>query len=191
MPGDQLPEFMEESIRECDHVIFICTPAYKVKSDSRRGGVGYEGTVITGELLTVRNERKFVPILCSATWTESAPSWALGKLYVDLSGPVYSEREYKRLLEVLHGQLPAAPEIGTLTYKTGFCRRCGQSLSPDCMECPYCHELQPYSTWLDQVRLILREGKKINAIALYREATGLGLHECKDRVEAMQKEMGL
>ncbi|MFC1514030.1 ribosomal protein L7/L12 [candidate division KSB1 bacterium] len=41
----------------------------------------------------------------------------------------------------------------------------------------------------DQVRLLLAEGKKIQAIKLYRETTGLGLKEAKDIVENMEKEL--
>ena len=29
VPGDQLPNFMEKSIREIDYVLIICTPKYK------------------------------------------------------------------------------------------------------------------------------------------------------------------
>src|SRR6266545_6910363 len=50
VPGEALPEFMERSVRESDYVIVICTPIYKAKSDERRGGVGYEGDIMTGEL---------------------------------------------------------------------------------------------------------------------------------------------
>jgi len=40
VPGDQLPVFMEKSIRENQFIIVICTPRYKVRSDNREGGVG-------------------------------------------------------------------------------------------------------------------------------------------------------
>ena len=46
-PGDQLPAFMERAIRENDFVLIVCTPKYKDKSDSRSGGVGYEGDIMT------------------------------------------------------------------------------------------------------------------------------------------------
>lgn len=34
VPGDQLPQFMETAIRENDFVLIVCTPTYKIKSDS-------------------------------------------------------------------------------------------------------------------------------------------------------------
>nr|WP_235879877.1 hypothetical protein [Polyangium aurulentum] len=36
---------------------------YKAKSDDRQGGVGYEGDIITAEVFTRANYRKFIPIL--------------------------------------------------------------------------------------------------------------------------------
>jgi ribosomal protein L7/L12 len=38
----------------------------------------------------------------------------------------------------------------------------------------------------DRVRNLALEGKKIEAIKLYREMTGLGLKEAKDAVEGME-----
>ncbi len=40
-----------------------------------------------------------------------------------------------------------------------------------------------------QVRDLLASGKKIEAIKIYREATGLGLKEAKDAVEAIEREI--
>lgn len=39
--------------------------------------------------------------------------------------------------------------------------------------------------WLTEVRTLVRQGKKIQAIKVYREGTGVGLKEAKDAVEAM------
>ena len=55
VPGDQLPMFMEKSIRENDYVLIVCTQNYKKKSDNREGGVGYEGDIITAELFSRGN----------------------------------------------------------------------------------------------------------------------------------------
>lgn len=111
-PGDQLPEFMEHSLRSHDFILIICTPQYKRKSDGRIGGVGYEGHIMTAELFTARNNRKFIPILRHTSWEESAPSWLLGKYYIDLSEANRFEAGYSDLLETLHGQRLQAPPIG-------------------------------------------------------------------------------
>jgi ribosomal protein L7/L12 len=45
--------------------------------------------------------------------------------------------------------------------------------------------LQPDDPELSQVTAFLRDGKKIQAIKAYREATGAGLAEAKEAVERM------
>jgi large subunit ribosomal protein L7/L12 len=45
--------------------------------------------------------------------------------------------------------------------------------------------------WESEVVTLLQGGKKIDAIKLYREKTGLGLKEAKDAVEAIAGRMGL
>jgi hypothetical protein len=62
-PGDQLPEFMERGIRESDFVIILCTPRYKEKSEGRKGGVGFEGHIMSAEMYLSGNQRKFIPVL--------------------------------------------------------------------------------------------------------------------------------
>ena len=110
-PGDQLPEFMEKAVRENDFVLIICTPRYRERSDRRIGGVGYEDTIMTGEVLTAGNPRKFIPVLRSGDWQEAAPSWLTGKVYVDLSGEPYSEENYQELLQSLLGTRPKPPTV--------------------------------------------------------------------------------
>lgn len=112
-PGDQMAEFMERAVRENDLVLIICTPRYKLKSDERSGGVGYEGDIMTAEVLSTRNHRKFVPVLRVGPWAHAAPSWVSGKLYVDLSGSPYSEDQYHDLVATIHNQRPSPPPVGT------------------------------------------------------------------------------
>jgi len=112
VPGDQLPVFMERAIRENSYVLIICTPDYRKKSDERKGGVGYEGDIMTGEVLTQRNDRKFIPVLRSGTWSDSIPSWLMGKYSIDLSSDPYSDEQYHDLLVTLHNQREQAPPVG-------------------------------------------------------------------------------
>src|SRR5688572_593400 len=72
VPGDQLPAFMEGAIATNKFVLIICTPRYKARSDLRQGGVGYEGDIITAQLLLSQNQRKFIPILRRGEWQEAA-----------------------------------------------------------------------------------------------------------------------
>lgn len=109
--GDQLPFFMEKEIRENDYVLIICTPDYKLKSDERKGGVGYEGDIMTAEVLNKGNHRKFIPVLARGTWEESAPTWLKGKFYVDLSTEEMYEKNYSDLTATLLGTKPDVPPL--------------------------------------------------------------------------------
>jgi hypothetical protein len=116
-PGDPVPEFMEKAVRENDFVLIICTPRYKERSDHRVGGVGYEEDVMTAEVFTKHNQRKFKPVLRSEEWQESAPTWLNGKLYVDLGGDPYSEEQYQELLQSLLGTRPKPPRVKLAVHR--------------------------------------------------------------------------
>lgn len=99
--GDEMTLFMERSITESDFVLFVCTPRYKEKADKRKGGVGFEENIITGEVLTKQNHRKFIPVLAVGTWGESMPTWANGKLGSDLSSADKYKDEFELLVKTL------------------------------------------------------------------------------------------
>ena len=109
--GDQLTSFMEKEIRENNYVLIICTPNYKLKSNERKGGVGYEGDIMTAEVLNKGNHRKFIPVLARGTWEESAPTWLEGKFYVDLSTEEMYRKNYPDLTATLLGTRPDAPPL--------------------------------------------------------------------------------
>jgi TIR domain len=112
-PGDQLPKFMETAVRDNDFVVIICTPKYKERSDARKGGVGYEGDIMTGEVLIGQNERKFIPILRDGEWKNAAPSWLASKFFLNLRGAPYSEDIYQDLVNTVCGTTEKAPPLGT------------------------------------------------------------------------------
>lgn len=111
VPGDQLPAFMERAIAENEFVLIICTPRYKNRCENRVGGVGYEGDIITAELLHTGNQSKFIPILRKGQWREAAPNWLLGKYYIDLRDGPSSEGGYQDLVSTLLGSRPQPPPV--------------------------------------------------------------------------------
>ncbi|HEX8877713.1 MAG TPA: toll/interleukin-1 receptor domain-containing protein [Phycisphaerales bacterium] len=113
-PGDQLPAFMETAIRENDYALIVCTPTYKHKSEKRLGGAGYEGDVMTSEVFSQGNHRKFIPVLRLGAWAAAAPSWLTAKYRIDLSSEPYAEDQYQELLDTLHGRREQAPPIGPI-----------------------------------------------------------------------------
>lgn len=113
-PGDQLPHFMEKSVRENDFVLIICTPKYKDKSDNRSGGVGYEGDIMTAEVLSTSNHRKFIPILKSGTKETALPSWLKGRYYVDLSSEQYYLLNFEDIVNTLLNRREEKPKLGVI-----------------------------------------------------------------------------
>ena len=109
--GDRLPHFMEQSITTADYVLIICTPLYKKKADNRKGGVGYEGHIITEELYSKGNERKFIPVVRKGSFDASMPTFLAGKLGIDLTNPIHFENNYKDLITTIYG-VKKKPEIG-------------------------------------------------------------------------------
>lgn len=141
-PGDQLSQFMERAVRENDYVLVVCTPAYKRKSDQRQGGVGYEGDVITGELFSGANRRKFIPIHRSGTWKEAAATWLAGSFYVGLDGTPYSEENYNDLINTLHGLRPPPPPVGTPPTNPRPVRAAKGTASVACLGSRHPHRLR-------------------------------------------------
>lgn len=110
-PGDQLTHFMEKAIADNQFVLIICTPTYKRKSEAREGGVGYEGDIMTAEVMSTKDHRKFIPILRTGSPKESVPSWLSGKIYIDFSGSPYLESSYDELLDTILDRRTKAPEV--------------------------------------------------------------------------------
>lgn len=116
-PGDQLPRFMEQAVRENDFVLMICTPKFKARYDERDGGTGFEGDRIQSEVLVKRNHRKFIPILRRGKWEEAAPSALLGTYYIDLrDGSSYSTN-YQELVSTLHGKRLTPPGVAERSFQ--------------------------------------------------------------------------
>ena len=112
VPGDKLPEIMERAIRENSYVLIICTPNYKLKTDGRKGGVGYEGDIMTAEVFAKGNHRKFISVLREGDLNSAIPTWLTGKYHIDLRGDAYSDDNYKDLTATLHNRREQAPPIG-------------------------------------------------------------------------------
>ncbi len=113
-PGDQIPHFMEHAIHKNDHVLIVCTQAYKEKSDNRAGGVGYESNIISAEVLEKANHKKFIPVLKSGEMDEAIPNSLKGKYYIDLSDEKKYRINYPDLLTTLLGTRKKAPPIGSM-----------------------------------------------------------------------------
>ena len=111
-PGDPITEFMEVGIRESDFVLIVCTENYKQKSDARQGGVGYEEAIISSDMLSNSNHRKYIPVVKSRDYSKAVPTALHSKKYINLSSEDVFSPSYRDLLLTLYGRRPEAPPIG-------------------------------------------------------------------------------
>lgn len=85
--GHDLLNYMEDSIRDSDFVLLICTPTFASKANKREGGVGFEKTIVNREIFQkISAPEKFVPILRAGDDKSSIPTYLIGKLYADFRG---------------------------------------------------------------------------------------------------------
>lgn len=111
-PGDSLTEFMEKGISEANFVLIICTEKYKEKSDTRVGGVGYEEAIISNDILSGSNQRKYIPVLKSENRKAAMPIALASKVFLDFSNTEIEGEELTDLLLTLYGRRPVAPQLG-------------------------------------------------------------------------------
>jgi hypothetical protein len=110
-----LPHYMETSVRESHFVLLICTPTFAEKANAGKGGVGYEKTIVTGEIYTGASEdTKFVPVLRSGTPDGALPSYLRSRLFVDMRRDAQFDAGVEELLRHIHG-VPRAkrPALGS------------------------------------------------------------------------------
>ncbi|MBU4216207.1 MAG: TIR domain-containing protein [Actinobacteria bacterium] len=116
-PGKDIAVFIERSIRENKFILAVCTPNYKIKSENREGGAGYEGTIITGEIfksstpeMTEEMKKQIIPIWREGEWEDAAPPWLVTKDRIDLRED--DDAQFERMLRAIHDMLPKRPPIG-------------------------------------------------------------------------------
>ncbi len=105
--GGDLAVFMEQTVTRAKRVLLILTPEYKRKADNPEGGVGYEKTIITAELMKDLGTIKFVGVLRSGSPAESVPTFIGTRRWSDFrDDSLYAEK-----FEELVGDLRDEPII--------------------------------------------------------------------------------
>jgi len=156
-PGDDVPKYMERSLRDSDRVLMICTPTYVVKANDGSGGVGYEAMIVTGKLVQNLGSSKFIPVLRQAAGQNGVPTSLSTRFYIDLSAHNADNRDeqFELLLRELH-QAPANPKppLGRNPFAT----------SPSGQDLP-----RTYSTTPSASQSLSRDEPS----SIYREALGI------------------
>jgi hypothetical protein len=99
--GARTTKFMEDAVRDSSVVLVICTEGYKRRFDARTGGAGYEGHIITGEIIGEVGKNKFIPVIRRGEWNTSIPTALQGVHGVDLRDD--DQAHYQRLVGRLRG----------------------------------------------------------------------------------------
>jgi TIR domain len=115
--GHDVPKFMERGVRDSDRVLMICTEPYVTKANAGVGGVGYETTAVSGELVRNLGTTKFIPIIRQGNEPYKVPTSVSTRAYINLSEGPNAEAEFERLLQELHDAGPRKPPVGT--YRRG------------------------------------------------------------------------
>lgn len=111
--GTNLPIFMERGVRDSDRVLLVCTPIYAKKANEGDGGVGYERLVVTAAIAQNIKTEKFICVIRTGAASDSLPTFAGGRLYVDFrDDSEYRVRLEDLLRDILGVPVSAKPPIG-------------------------------------------------------------------------------
>ncbi|MCC1498076.1 toll/interleukin-1 receptor domain-containing protein [Alcanivorax sp. 1008] len=116
--GANLPKFMENGLQASDRVLAVCTDNYIDKSNGGIGGVGYESTILTAELLMNQKTTKFIPVVRSVTKSMKTPLCLAGRMYIDFSIDENYADSLNQLVHEVYGlkQRPR-PKLGPNPFK--------------------------------------------------------------------------
>lgn len=115
--GDDLAAFMEKAIRHTDRVVAISTDAYVEKANGGTGGVGYEKTIATAEILrNPENRRRFIPVVRNVAGEEKLPAFFGAAYYLDLSDGQDTAEMRHELVRAIYEVPPQKPALGASPF---------------------------------------------------------------------------
>ncbi|MBM5818237.1 MAG: hypothetical protein FJ083_17220, partial [Cyanobacteria bacterium K_Offshore_surface_m2_239] len=102
--GADVVAFMAAGIRRADRVLLVCTSTYVSKAEQRKGGVGYEGLIVTSQVARAIDTVKFIPLVRDNASEPLLPDFLGPRLWLDFRDDrLYGER-LEELLRELHDQ---------------------------------------------------------------------------------------
>lgn len=108
--GQDMPTFMEQSIKYADKVLILCDERYVDKANKREGGVGTETLIISPEVYAKHDQTKFLPVIINSLW--KMPTYLKGRRAVEfISG---NPNEYRNLYRAIFGKKPKKPSMGSI-----------------------------------------------------------------------------
>ncbi|HKG08511.1 MAG TPA: toll/interleukin-1 receptor domain-containing protein, partial [Pedobacter sp.] len=96
--GAAMQYTMEQAISTADKILIVFTPNYKLKADNRKGGVGYEYSIMNAGLyLNQTTNDKIIPVLRKGSIEESIPSFMQQYIHLDIRNDDNFENSYNDL----------------------------------------------------------------------------------------------
>ncbi|MFH1884728.1 MAG: toll/interleukin-1 receptor domain-containing protein [Planctomycetota bacterium] len=110
--GSDIAKFIEQGLFESDRIIMICTENYVEKANSGKGGVGYEKTIMTAELMRDLDSNKIIPLLKNND-KKKTPTFIGERKYVDFNLDTEFEDKYEELIrDIPDVPLTPKPPLG-------------------------------------------------------------------------------
>jgi hypothetical protein len=115
--GNDANAFMERMVTDptVKKVLLICNSQYVNKANSRKGGVGTETQIITGEIYKKEDQEKFVALVLEHDDQDKAlvPAYYSSRLFIDMSDNDEYAIKFEQLLRWIFDQpFHIKPELG-------------------------------------------------------------------------------
>lgn len=107
--GDNLTHYMERAVADSDMILLILTENYKTKAEGRKGGVGFEYSMINAAWYQQQAKNtKFIPVLRGEKMETSSPVFVNAYLHLDMRDDAGLDAQLKDLLHRIFN-VPKAP----------------------------------------------------------------------------------
>lgn len=122
--GQDVSLFMQKGISEADRVLLICSDSYVEKADRGSGGVGYERSIVTEEMVASIDTKKFIPLIREGKLERKIPKFLGPRRWIDFNKDAsYDESLQDLLRELLDAQ--GKPPLGPNPFSGETARAAG------------------------------------------------------------------
>jgi hypothetical protein len=125
--GQDKNAFMEQMVTnpEVKRVLLVCNRSYKEKADGRRGGVGTESLIMSGEIYAKADQTKFIPLIFEVDEMGQpyTPVFVHSRIFLDFKDEEVFEENYELLIRNIfdkptHRRPPLGPRPSYLNDET-------------------------------------------------------------------------
>ena len=117
--GDDLLFFMEQGLSTSNLVLCICSDKYIEKTNTNKGGAGYEKKILSADLMRDGAKNYIIPIIRNNTIDKKLPTFLSGALYLDFEDNCDYYNSYSTLLErIFDEDIKSKPALGENPFKS-------------------------------------------------------------------------